>query len=292
MVNNKNKRFQTVGIYSSINSTKVSYISSQIEEILTNLNYRILIPKSSSIIHKNTHRRLTDKYIINNCDLMIAIGGDGTLLSASRNFGSQGVPILGVNLGNLGFLTDIAPEELTLSLQKVFEGKYLKDERFFISADILNSEIKLIALNEAVIHSSSMAQLIEYELSIDGNFVYRQRADGIIISTPTGSTAYSLSGNGPIIHPDVKAINLLPMFAHSLNTRPLIVSWDSEIRIRIGKKGKASLSLDSHSQIKLKEGDEIKLSKSKEKLTLIHPTDHDFYSACRNKLGWSLGITS
>ena len=292
MVKNKNKKFQTVAIYSSINSKKVSHISSQIEEILTNLDFRILIPDSSSIVHNNNHRRLSDNYINNNCDLMIAIGGDGTLLSASRCFGAKGVPILGVNLGNLGFLTDIAPEELTSSLQKVFEGNYVKDDRFFIAADVIKSKTKQIALNEAVIHSSSMAQLIEYEITIDGNFVYRQRADGIIISTPTGSTAYSLSGNGPIVHPDVKAINLLPMFPHSLNTRPLIVSSDSEISIKIGKKGKASLSLDSHTQMKLQEGDEIKLSKSKEMLTLIHPTDHDFYSACRNKLGWSLGITS
>jgi NAD+ kinase len=120
--------------------------------------------------------------------------------------------------------------------------------------------------------------------------VYRQKADGIIINTPTGSTGYSLSGNGPIVHPSVRAITLLPMFAHSLNTRPLIVEDSSAILIKVCKKGKASLSLDSHNYHLLRSGDLIKITKAKSKLFLIHPFNHNFYSACRNKLGWSLGI--
>lgn len=291
MVKKTKKEFKTISIYSSIKSKKVSYISSQIEEILENLNVKTLKPKSSSIRLNNKSKEFSDGYIIKNSDLIIAIGGDGTLLSASRKFGANGVPILGVNLGKLGFLTDIAPKELTSSIQKVLDGKYVQDRRFFIKASVQGSNTSHIALNEAVIHSSSMAQLIEYEIYIDKEFVYRQRADGIIISTPTGSTAYALSGNGPIIHPDVRAISLLPMFPHSLNTRPLLVSDHSNILIKICNKGKASLSLDSHTEIKLKEGDEVKLAKSKESLYLIHPTDHDFFSACRNKLGWSMGIT-
>ena len=121
-------------------------------------------------------------------------------------------------------------------------------------------------------------------------FVYRQLADGIIISTPTGSTAYSLSASGPIIHPSVKGICLLPMFAHSLNSRPLIVDDSSKIQIKVCKKGKASLSLDSHQNYILKHGDTITIKKTVNKLMLIHPEGHDFYSSCRNKLGWSLGV--
>ena len=132
--------------------------------------------------------------------------------------------------------------------------------------------------------------MIEYELFIDNNFVYRQKADGIIINTPTGSTGYSLSGNGPIIHPSVKAITLLPMFPHSLDTRPLLVDESSKVVIKMCKRGKASLSLDSHNYCKLKSDDLIEIKKAKSKLYLVHPYNHDFFSACRNKLGWSLGL--
>ena len=288
----KNYKFKNIAVYSSIDTKKVSLISSQLIEIINNLDLNILMPNSSSIKNDNKLRTFSDRHIVKKCDLVVAIGGDGTLLSAARKFGSFGLPILGVNLGKLGFLTDIAPEDLTSSFQKVLDGEYVQDNRFFLSTSINGSREKLIALNEVVIHSSAIAQLIEYEIFIDGSFVYRQRADGIIISTPTGSTAYSLSGNGPIIHPNVKAINLLPMFPHSLNTRPLLVSDESEIVIKICKKGKTSLVLDSHTQMKLNNSDEIKIYKSKESLTLIHPSDHDFFSACRNKLGWSMGITS
>jgi Predicted sugar kinase len=256
------KKFKSIAIYSSINSLKVEKIASHLEEIILNLKLKNVLPSSSSITNKLKGRTYTDEYIINNVDLVVAIGGDGTLLSSARKFGSKGIPVLGINLGNLGFLTDIAPEDLTTSFQEVVKGMYSKDERSFINARVNDLNKSNIALNEVVIHSGSIAKLIEYELFINESFVYRQKADGIIISTPTGSTAYSLSGNGPIVHPDVKAITLLPMFPHSLNTRPLIVDEDSAIAIKICNKGKTNMSLDSHTKIKLKQNDLIHLSKA------------------------------
>lgn len=287
----KNKKFESIAIYSSVSNKKTIQITNHLEEIITNMGLRILSPKSSKVMGQVSRKLYSDAYIIKKADLIIAVGGDGTLLSSARRFGSKNIPILGVNLGNLGFLTDIAPEELTISLQNVLKGDYYLEERFFLNAAINDKESSL-ALNEVVLHSREVAQLIEYELFINNTFVYRQKADGIIINTPTGSTGYSLSGHGPIVHPSVKAITLLPMFAHSLNTRPLIVEDSSTILIKVCKKGKASLSLDSHNYHLLRSGDLIKITKAKSKLFLIHPFNHNFYSACRNKLGWSLGISN
>ena len=282
------KKFRSIAVYSSIKNGQVIEIALQVQEILNNLDIEILSPTSSSVNLKGV-KPTSDNLLLKKADLIIAIGGDGTLLSCARKFGYHGIPVLGINLGNLGFLTDIAPEDITSSLQNVIKGDFIEDERFFLQAKINNNSKFHISLNEIVVHSSLTAQLIEYELYINKNFVYRQRADGIIVSTPTGSTAYSLSGNGPIIHPDARAITLLPMFPHSLNTRPLIVEENTEMSIKIGKKGKANLSLDSHKSINLKSGDIIEISKTESTLSLIHPEDHNFYSACRNKLGWSLG---
>ena len=283
-------RFKSIAIYSSLKSKRVSQIALHIEEVLEGLGIKWIIPKTSKIPYSKKTKVYSDRYIQQNADLVIAIGGDGTLLSSARSFGYKGIPILGINLGSLGFLTDIAPEELTTALKEVIGGKYIEDKRFFLQSGINNQADLNIALNEIVIHSSSIAKLIEYELFIDQKFVYRQRADGIIISTPTGSTAYSLSGNGPIVHPDTQAITLLPMFPHSLNTRPLIVDKEAKIQIKICEKGRANLSLDSHNKFSLNSGDIINISKATPQLSLIHPLNHDFYSAAREKLGWSLGI--
>ena len=285
-----NKKFKSVAIYSSIQSERVSQIALHVEEVLEGLGVKKIIPESSKIPYPKEIKVYSDNYIHKNADLVIAIGGDGTLLSSARNFGYSGVPILGINLGSLGFLTDIAPEDLTTSLKEVINGRFIEDKRFFLQSCINNQAESNIALNEIVIHSSSIAKLIEYELFIDKRFVYRQRADGIIVSTPTGSTAYSLSGNGPIVHPETQAITLLPMFPHSLNTRPLIVDKGAKIMIKICKKGRASLSLDSHNKFSLRAGDEISITRATSKLSLIHPLNHDFYSAYREKLGWSLSI--
>ena len=286
----KKTKFKKVGIYSSLEAKKVNHIAYQIEEILENLNIDILIPKSFNSYKTSFGKSYSDSYVSKNADLVIAIGGDGTLLSSARKFGYVGVPILGVNLGTLGFLTDVPPEELTHSIHNILNNKHEKEDRFFLESRVNNEKTKNKALNEIVIHSRKVAQLIEYELFIDQDFVYRQKADGIIVASPTGSTAYSLSANGPIIHPSAKAICLLPMFPHSLNSRPLIVDENAHIQIRICKRGSSSMSLDSHLIHSLQYGDVINISKADSKLTLIHPLEHDFYSSCRNKLGWSLGI--
>ena len=209
---------------------------------------------------------------------------------ATRKFGIYGIPILGINLGNLGFLTDIAPSELTYSLNEILSGNYVRDERIFLEARVEGEKKSYKALNEVVLHSGSIAQLIEYDLFIDEEFVYRQKADGLIVSTSTGSTAYSLSGNGPIVSPEVKAITLLPMFPHSLNARTLITGDEKLVRLSVRNKGKAFLSMDSRLNLKVTSKDDVLIKKADTELTLIHPVDHSFFSSCRDKLGWSLGI--
>ena len=285
------KNFKNIAIFTSNKNERVKNIVLQTNEVLRNLGCRTFLSNSSSLTSMSELKSYSDSYIINNSDLVISIGGDGTMLSCSRLFGSKGLPILGINLGNIGFLTDIPPEDLTASIKEILIGNYSIDRRSFLQATINKSNKVEIALNEVVIHSGTVAQMIEYELLIDGVFVYRQRADGIIISSPTGSTGYSLSGNGPIVDPKLDALTLLPMFPHSLNARPLIVSEPSKIKVVLKGNRSAKLSLDSHNFIKLKRGDEINISNTPYKLNLIHPLNHDFYDACRTKLGWSLGIS-
>lgn len=287
----KRKKFSKILISSTSKDGRVKLIASQIYEILNN--------KGCEVFHDDTLKRFksslktkyrNQKYILNNADLIIAIGGDGTILNCSRQYGSKGLPILGINLGKLGFLSDIAPKNITNDVLEVIEGNFIKDKRFFLSTTI-NNQKGYLALNEVVIHSGAIAQLIEFDLFINNDFVYRQKADGIIVNTPTGSTAYSLSGGGPIVHPALDAITILPMFPQSLSTSPLVVDSSSTIQIElISKKTKAMLSFDSHDNIFLREGASIEITKSESPLTLIHPKDHNFYESCRTKLGWSTNI--
>jgi NAD+ kinase len=287
MVNNL--KFKNVAIYSSLRDKKVVSIAKQVAEVLSNLGVICLSPVSSKIKGVLPNQVYTDKTIIKRSDLIIAIGGDGTLLSSARNFGCRGIPVLGINLGNLGFLTDIPPADLTFALNLIMHGELIEDKRIFLEAKISGKKDKYIALNEIVLHSGSIAQLIEYDLFIDDEFVYKQKADGLIVSTPTGSTAYSLSGNGPIISPEVQAFTLLPMFPHSLNARTLITSQNKQIKLRISDKSRAYLSMDSHNNLKVTSDQEVSIQKAKTELTLIHPTDHSFFFVMPYKIRMESG---
>ena len=285
-------KFSHIALSTSSQDKRVLPIATQVYEILSNAGIKVSFDSNLEKLEKHSKiKHKSSNYIIKNAELLIAIGGDGTMLNCSRRYGSKGVSILGINLGKVGFLSDIAPNEMTSRLLEVIKGDYIEDRRFFLEASVEGSKETHIALNEIVIHSGAIAQLIEFDLYIDNSFVYRQKADGLIVNSPTGSTAYSLSGGGPIVHPSLEAITLLPMFPQSLSTSPLVVKASSKMSVDlINNNVKSQISFDSHESLMVKGGCKVMISRSKSELNLIHPKDHDFYEGCRNKLGWSTGL--
>jgi NAD+ kinase len=224
-------------------------------------------------------------------DLVIVIGGDGSLLHAARNVVKHHVPLLGVNRGRLGFLTDIAPDELETRIPEILKGHYLEEARSMLDIRVIRQGQIVstgMALNDIVLYSGDIAQMIEFEVFINDQFVYRQRSDGLITTTPTGSTAYALSGGGPIIHPGIPALALVPMHPHTLSSRPIVVQEDSHIRLRVTDNNTHSPKISCDGQIKLdtQQFDEIHITKLSENLRLIHPKDHDYFAMLRTKLGW------
>ena len=229
------------------------------------------------------------------CDLVIVVGGDGSLLHAARALARFRTPVLGVNRGRLGFLTDIAPDEIQAKVGAVLAGQYTIDQRSLLSLEVRSGGAPVgegTALNDVVLQSGKSVHMIEFELYIEGQFVYRQRSDGLIIATPTGSTAYALSGGGPIMHPKLDAIVLVPMHPHTLSSRPIVVDGNSEIKIQVLSEEISPLvSCDGQTGTSLRSGDWIYITKHPHKLQLIHPPGQDFYAACRTKLGWSNHLT-
>jgi len=225
-------------------------------------------------------------------DLIIVFGGDGTLLGAARKFISNKTPILGINLGTVGFLTDVNIENFGSVIKDVLNGDYVLEERSLVEASFLDQEV--FGLNEVLIHSGSYAQLMRYRLIIDGRTVYEQRSDGLIVATPTGSSAYALSAGGSIVHPELNIWNIIPMMSQSLSSRPLIVSNEKSMEIQLikGPLEHAMICVDGQKDIPIEYNHSIFITKKNLSLKIIHPSDNDFYEACREKLGWSLDITA
>ncbi len=220
--------------------------------------------------------------------LAIVVGGDGTLLSSARQLVDANVPLLGVNLGRLGFLTDISPDDMLNILQAILQGDYQQDERFLLSCQIGDQAAQL-ALNDVVLHKWNIARMIEFETRVNGSFVDTQRSDGVIISTPTGSTAYALSVGGPLMSPDLDAILLAPICPHTLSNRPMAVRGDSEIVISVrGKTDPQHVRVTCDGQVSscLMPGDKIRIWKYPSPVCLLHPAGQDHFDILRAKLGW------
>jgi NAD+ kinase len=226
---------------------------------------------------------------------VIVVGGDGSMLNVAKFVASDQVPVIGINRGQLGFLTDILPDELEEGISAVLDGSYSVDSRFLLDVVVRlnsskNSEDHHLgsALNDVVLHPGKAAQMIKFELFVDGIFVYSLNSDGLIVATPTGSTAYALSAGGPIMHPGLNAVVLVPMYPHSLGNRPIVVDGDSEIRIVVSPQEtlEPQVSCDGQVLYTASAGDEFIVRKKDVPLKLIHPPEHTFYQACRSKLGW------
>ncbi|MAX03472.1 MAG: NAD(+) kinase [Gammaproteobacteria bacterium] len=233
----------------------------------------------------------TREELSSRCDLVIVVGGDGSILNVAKFIASDQVPVIGINRGKLGFLTDVLPNEIETNIANVLNGDYSVDKRFLLDVVACRgtTEHNLgSALNDVVLHPGKAAQMIEFELFIDDKFVYSQESDGLIVSTPTGSTAYSLSAGGPIMHPHLNAVVLVPMYPHSLNSRPIVIDGDSEIKLIVAAKEslEPQLSCDGEVLYTAVAGDEFLVTKKTVPLQLIHPPNHSFYQACRSKLGW------
>ncbi|MDM7859854.1 NAD(+) kinase [Alteromonas sp. ASW11-36] len=224
-------------------------------------------------------------------DLAIVVGGDGNMIGAARVLASFNVAVVGVNRGNLGFLTDISPDDIHPQLTKLFAGESVLEQRFLLEVEVYRDNVlqsASSAVNEVVLHHGKVAHMMEFEVLIDDHFVFSQRSDGLIIATPTGSTAYSLSAGGPILMPKLDALTLVPMFPHTLSSRPIVVDANSTVSMRVSKVNSANLqvSCDSHIVLPVLPGDEIRVRKNPNKLSLLHPQGYSYFNVLRNKLGW------
>lgn len=253
--------------------------------------YVIMDEATSELMEHITVEVGTKAKLSANCDLIIVVGGDGSMLNVAKHVASEGVPVIGINRGNLGFLTDILPDEIESQLEDVLSGNFTVENRFLLDVEVTDGRDKNSlgsALNDVVLHPGKAAQMIEFELFVNEKFVYSQESDGLIVATPTGSTAYSLSAGGPIMHPDLNAVVLVPMYPHSLNSRPIVIDGDCRIKLVVAAKEslQPQVSFDGEVRYTASAGDELLVTKASVPLKLIHPPSHSFYQACRSKLGW------
>jgi NAD+ kinase len=226
------------------------------------------------------------------CDLAIVVGGDGTLLKAARLLVEHDVRLLGINLGRVGFLTDLSRHEMEARLDEVFAGHFQEEVRFLLHAVALRDGRVLAgsdALNDVVVQKANVARLIQLDTYINRRFVSSQRSDGVIVSTPTGSTAYALSGGGPLLHPSLSAVVLVPICPHTLSNRPIVVDAASQVEIVVspGQLTSAQLTCDGETITDLAVGDRVSIRRKERSVRLIHPPGHDYFATLRTKLHWA-----
>ena len=289
--------FSRVGIIGRQGSPHIDDSLATVHAVLTNRACEILVEADSvPMLHiQGVHAVARNE--ISTCDLIVVVGGDGSMLGVARDFAEYRIPVLGVNRGGLGFLADISPDQIETELHGVLDGMYSTEDHFLIQQVVYRAgEVvhESAALNDVVVSSGSLSRMMDFRLSIDGEFVYAQRSDGLLVSSPTGSTAYSLSAGGPIMHPKLDAIAIIPLYPHTLASRPIVVPGSFALKVSISSNTYgARTSSDSQVDFELVPGDVVEISKYRYLLRLIHPASHSFYEACRSKLDWGsrLGLS-
>ena len=287
--------FKTIGLFGHMRSQDIRETVSIICAFLKNKGCRVILEFSlAESLNENNGEVATIENLGSMINLALVIGGDGALLSTARAMVKYKVPLLGINRGSLGFLTDIRPSEVEQKLEEILAGKFHTENRFLLETTITDNNTSQHghALNEIVLSAQGAHHLIQYEIVVDKQFVCRQRADGLIIATPTGSTAYSLSGGGPIIHPELNALTLVPMFPHTLSMRPIVINGDSTILLRVKENlnSQIQISCDSQTFYPVNENSVIEIKKKQESIQLIHPHSYNYYKSLRSKLHWGSGL--
>lgn len=284
---------KTIGIISKPTGDNVPATLIALYEFLRQKSVNIMLDRSAEGLVGDIKTGFVDRETLGSqCDLAIVVGGDGTFLSAVRSLTDFKIPVLGINLGRLGFLVDISPDQMFETLEQVLNGNYVEETRFLLFAQVERDGAVLAeadAFNDVVVHIRDVARMIEFETYINGQFVNYQRADGIVVSTPTGSTAYALSSGGPLLHANLDAMVLVPICPHTLSNRPLVVNADSlvEIVIGSGKQSTAQVTFDGQTAVDLLPADRIRIKRKINPIHLLHPASYNYYEILRAKLRWS-----
>jgi len=286
--------FSKIGLIGKFGDPSVADTLLRLNEILTSKNCKVWL-ESSTAKAMPGHNLTTADFdeIGRTCDLAITVGGDGTLLHSARSLVDYNIALLGVNLGRLGFLVDVSPAQMEKQLDAVMSGNYLEEKRILLTATIENElepEPRVSdAFNDVVIHKWEVARMIETETYIDGRLLNTMRSDGLIVSTPTGSTAYALSGGGPILAPDMDAVVIVPICPHSMSYRPIVLdgSCKIEVLVRDYPHSHAQVTCDGQINMGLVSGDKISIKRKETRVRIIHPPGHDHYHVLREKLHWS-----
>lgn len=286
------RSFSSIALIGKYQSPDVAESVLHIAEFLRGLGLSVWIEQgtASSIGMVSDFPLATYDEIGGRVDLAVVVGGDGTMLHSARRLAEHGVPLVGVNLGRLGFLTDIGRKEALERLGEILDGRYSEEPRFMLDAEVVRGGQRVfqtLAVNDVVVNKGDLGRMIEFDLSINGEFVYTQRSDGMIIATPTGSTAYALSANGPILHPCVGGIALVPLCPHALTARPVTLPDTCRIEIALLPPHDARVHFDGQACYDARAGDVVRLTRSPLSVRLLHPEGHSYFAMLREKLHWS-----
>jgi NAD+ kinase len=289
-----------IGIITKLSDPQALIATAQLAKWLHKQGCQVTITEETArdaLISKKIATPCPQESLPQGRDLVVVIGGDGTFIAAFRAAGTAKTPLLGINMGRLGFLTEVTLDEMLETMAEVLAGRFQLEERMLLSVRVKrNGEevLKHRVLNDAVIHKGALARMLEFQVAIDDRFVFSSRADGLIIASPTGSTAYSLSAGGPIIHPTLNTILIVPICPHTLNNRPIAVPGDGMISVTLNKDNGQDqrLTLDGQTGFPLLDGDQILIRQSKHHLRLLHAPDRNYYSVLRQKLRWGEQVGS
>ncbi|HEV7164947.1 MAG TPA: NAD(+) kinase [Gammaproteobacteria bacterium] len=284
--------FSTVGLMGRESDPVVAQVAAKAVDFLSNARVKVLVDANLKLpLTAPGAKAVSRAELAAEADLIIVVGGDGTLLKAAHTIAARPVPLVGVNLGRLGFLTDITPEKLQDDISAILKGEFSREERLLLDSCVQRAggmQGCTPALNDVVVQKFDGGRLIEFETHVDGHFVCAHRADGIVVATPTGSTAYALSGGGPILHPAQDAITLVPICPHTLGDRPIVVAGGSTIEIVLTHShgGKAQVTWDGQRAEPLTVGERVQVKRAQRRIVFIHPRGYDYYKILRTKLHW------
>lgn len=288
--------FKTVALIGKYNSQEIGDSLDTLSKYFKSKGSKVLIEQQTAFLLDYEGDNVASlSEIGKNSDLAVVLGGDGTMLNIARVLAVYDVPVIGVNRGHLGFLTDLSTHNMIEHFDEILAGNYYTEDRILLQTSVIREDeivFKSVAFNDAVIDKGSVSRLIEFEMRINNQFVYSQHSDGLIISSPTGSTAYALSAGGPIVHPSLNAIIMAPICPHTLTNRPLVVNSNSVIDIMMLHCADGRVHVDGHYHFDLLAQDCVRIEPYQHNIKLLHPNTHDYYQTLRIKLNWGFNSIS